>query len=119
MACRLSVGGGIAFIGALISMLMGLLVNMMLAMQLTGTIYLIPDSDVGNGIFSLVLGHMLSIPFVWLGFWCCLYRTKLVRRSYRETDHWSCIFGWILLGPYFVPVLDILFAPPSLSLNAG
>lgn len=118
LACRLATIVGISGVGGLVSVLVGLLANMMLAMQLTGTIYLIPDSDVGNGIFSLVLGHMLSIPFVWLGFWCCLYRTKLVRRSYHETDYWWYLFFWILLGPYFVPVLDILFAP-SFSLNAG
>lgn len=97
--------------GCLISMLVGLLVNMTLAMQLTKDVYLIPDSDVGNAILSLLLGHILSIPLVWLGFWCCLYRPKLIRRSYHEMDYWWYIFGWILMGPYFVPFIDMLLAP--------
>lgn len=111
LACRLATAFGIVTVGCLISMLVGLLVNLALAMQLTGTVYLIPDSDVGNAVFSLVLGHMLSIPFVWLGFWFCLYRPKLLRRSHHERDYWWYIFGWILMGPYFVPFIDILLAP--------
>ncbi len=112
VACRLATITGICVVGGLVSMAIGLLVNLTLAMELTpDQAYLIEDSDVANAVFSLVLGHMLSIPLVWLFFWLCLYRTKLVRRSYHETDYWWYIFFWILLGPYFVPVLDILLAP--------
>lgn len=114
LVCRTATIMGICFVGGLVSMAVGLIVNLLLAMELTpDQMYLIEDSDVANGIFSLVLGHMLSIPLVWLFFWLALYRTKLVRRSYHETDYWWYIFFWILLGPYFVPVLDILLAPPT------
>lgn len=112
--CRLATITGISFVGVLASMAVGLIFNLLLAMDLTpNQTYLIKDSDVGNAIFSLVLGHATSIPLVWLFFWFALYRTKLVRRSYHETDYWWYIFLWILLGPYFVPALDILLAPPS------
>lgn len=112
VACRTATAVGISTLGSLISMAVGLIVNLLLAMELTpDQVYLIEDSDVGNGVFSLLLGHMLTIPLVWLFFWLCLYRTKLVRRSYHETDHWYYVFFWILLGPYWVPVLDILLAP--------
>lgn len=113
-ACRLATITGICFVGVLASMAVGLILNLLLAMDLTpDQKYLIKDSDVANAVFSLLLGHTLSIPLVWLFFWLAIYRTKLVRRSYHETDYWWYIFGWILVGPYFVPALDILLAPPS------
>lgn len=111
MACRLAAAAGMVTMGCLVSFFMGTMVNMALAVRLTDKTDLIPESVWWNALLSLLLGHMLSIPLVWLGFWCCLYRPKLIRRSYHETDYWWYIFGWILMGPYFVPFIDMLLAP--------